>query len=343
MNKPTTLMAVVGTATAMVLVLVSAPMVVQAAEATNVFCGQFLTQDTKLDGDLTCSGDALIIGADNVTLDLGGFTITGSDPADEGVVVAAGLEGVTIKHGTIQGFAQGVFAAFARKLKLSSLIFKNNRTGALMRDMQDVMIRNSSFLSPPMSNDEPIVLFRTANVDINNVDVHGGVIGVNIGCSPCDGSGAPNTNVKVRNSTFTQTSFAVDIFSTTDSTISNNHFSNGVGIAPKAIVASCGFCDVAVPRSGIKIFNNYIHDYPGGTGILLRAVVDSKVSGNQVRDNGTGIALFQIAGSGSTGNLIKNNITSGNGVDLFHDGTSSPNTWKNNSCVTRNGADIPAC
>ena len=78
MNKLTTVMVVVGIATAMVLVLVGAPMVVPAAEATNVFCGQTLTQDTKLNGDLTCSGDALRIEADNVTLDLGGFTITGN-------------------------------------------------------------------------------------------------------------------------------------------------------------------------------------------------------------------------------------------------------------------------
>ncbi len=56
MNRLSTQLAVVGTATAMALVFAGAPMEVRAAPATNVFCGQDVMQDTKLDGDLTCPG-----------------------------------------------------------------------------------------------------------------------------------------------------------------------------------------------------------------------------------------------------------------------------------------------
>jgi hypothetical protein len=48
------------------------------AAASHVACGDTLTVDTRLDSDLACPGDGLVIAADGVTLDLGGHTITGS-------------------------------------------------------------------------------------------------------------------------------------------------------------------------------------------------------------------------------------------------------------------------
>ena len=346
MNKLSTQLAVVGTATAMALVFVGAPMVVQAAPATNVFCGQDLTQNTKMDGDLTCATNSLAIVADNVTLNLGGFTITGDPGSFAGVVIVEGPEGVTIKNGTIQGFQEGVFAVTPLALTLSDLILKNNTTGVtIFEGGEDVVIRNSTFLSPPASScsgNAAIVFRNVANVTVNNVDVHGGDTGVDISCILCDGTEAP-TNGKITNSTFAETHIGVGIFNTSDLTISNNHLSN---IVP---TAACGFgfaiisVPFGAPRTGIKIKDNFIHD--NLTGIDLSDLVAAvEIKGNQIRDNsGFGIGLFANSGTPSTGNLIKDNITSGNGVDLIHDISSSPNAWKNNSCETKDGADIPDC
>ena len=69
------------------------------------------------------------------------------------------------------------------------------------------------------------------------------------------------------------------------------------------------------------------------------------VSDNTVTDNGWhGIRL----GSGSTGNQVSDNTATGNGdgisfFDLFHDASSTPNTWEDNTCGTKSGADIPLC
>ena len=347
MNKLSTQLAVVGTATAMALVFAGAPMGVRAAPATNVFCGQALTQDTKMDGDLTCSFVALVIVADNVTLDLDGFTITSDSGLFAGVVIVEGPEGVTIKNGTIQGFEAGVFAVTPLNLKISDLILKNNtQVGVITVDGgEDVVIRNSSFLAPAVSScvaaTNAIVFTGVTNLDVNNVDVHGGTTAVQIDCGPCDGSGAPNTG-KIRNSTFTETHVGMFIGNTTDLTISNNHFSNIVPTACDSgdaiTVAPVG----PVPRTGIKIRNNFIHDNFNGI-LLFGVVAGAEIKGNQVRDNSdVGIGLFEI-GVPSTGNLIKNNITSGNGKDLVHNESSFPNTWKNNSCETTSGLDIPAC
>ena len=47
-------------------------------EPAAVVCGQEITANTTLDGDLRCSqGPALVVTADNVVLDLAGFTVYG--------------------------------------------------------------------------------------------------------------------------------------------------------------------------------------------------------------------------------------------------------------------------
>jgi hypothetical protein len=79
------------------------------AWAQTVHCGDTLTGDTVLGADLTCaSGDGLILSPD-VTLDLGGHTLTAAG-AGRGVVAASTGHNV-VKNGRITGWATGVAAA----------------------------------------------------------------------------------------------------------------------------------------------------------------------------------------------------------------------------------------
>jgi parallel beta-helix repeat protein len=74
-------------------------------------CGDEITQDTTLDGDLTCpTGPALVIAADNVTLDLGGHTVSGDPNAPDGGpgILLRGVSGCTVRNGTVQHFGAGV-------------------------------------------------------------------------------------------------------------------------------------------------------------------------------------------------------------------------------------------
>jgi hypothetical protein len=82
-------------------------------------CGDTITSDTTLHADLTnCQNNGVIIGADDVTLDLNGHTIDGDgsldatcDPSsgfcDIGVVVE-GHRGLVVKNGLIRQFAAGL-------------------------------------------------------------------------------------------------------------------------------------------------------------------------------------------------------------------------------------------
>jgi parallel beta-helix repeat protein len=88
------------------VVLVYAAVAAQPAQA-KVSCGDVITEDTKLNKDLNCSGDGLEIDADDVTLDLNGHFIKG-DGSGTGVLVD-GQSGVKIKNGTVKEFAIGIF------------------------------------------------------------------------------------------------------------------------------------------------------------------------------------------------------------------------------------------
>ena len=76
--------------TAAGLGLATALVPLASADAATVSCGSVITTSTTLTTDLTCGpGDALTIGADNVTLDLGGHTVTG--PGAYGAGAGAGV------------------------------------------------------------------------------------------------------------------------------------------------------------------------------------------------------------------------------------------------------------
>jgi hypothetical protein len=94
--------------------------------ARRLNCGDVITEDTVLASDLTCAGNGLTIGADGVTLDLGGHMITGSGTGT-GIVVAAGS--ATLLGGTVQEFATGILSS-ATSIDIGTINLRaNNPTG----------------------------------------------------------------------------------------------------------------------------------------------------------------------------------------------------------------------
>jgi parallel beta-helix repeat protein len=110
--------------------------------ASHVTCGQTITTDTKLDNDLLdCPNNGIVIGADDVTLDLNGHVIDGDgteftacppdEPCDMGVV-DLDHQGVTIKGGTIREFDFGALVVGASDSRLTRLVLSNNRRAGLL-------------------------------------------------------------------------------------------------------------------------------------------------------------------------------------------------------------------
>ena len=126
------------------------------APASHVGCGAEITTDTTLDSDLIdCPNNGIVIGADDVTLDLNGHTIDGDgtpaagcDPEREFCdigVLNDGHDGVTIVHGSVRQFDVGIVvgrASHNHLLDVSSA--RNGSIGIVLFDATRSLVRNSS-------------------------------------------------------------------------------------------------------------------------------------------------------------------------------------------------------
>ncbi|HVL99780.1 MAG TPA: right-handed parallel beta-helix repeat-containing protein [Egibacteraceae bacterium] len=82
-------------------------------ETSDVSCGEEITRSITLNKDVgPCSGDGLVITADDITVDLNGHTIIGDPTARDSRcragILLRGVRGVTVRNGTVTGFDAGV-------------------------------------------------------------------------------------------------------------------------------------------------------------------------------------------------------------------------------------------
>jgi hypothetical protein len=81
------------------------------ASATHVQCGDTITQTTVLDSDVVCTAQdpvGLVIGGDNLRLQLADHTIQGAGGTDGIVDDGSAHTGVDIRRGQITGFEDGI-------------------------------------------------------------------------------------------------------------------------------------------------------------------------------------------------------------------------------------------
>lgn len=73
-------------------------------------CGSTITVSTTLSADIgPCPAGGLIVGADGITLDLGGHRVFGTAATGDGVgILLPGRSNVTVRNGTVTGFDAGV-------------------------------------------------------------------------------------------------------------------------------------------------------------------------------------------------------------------------------------------
>jgi len=81
------------------------------ASAAHVSCGDTITTDTTLDSNLVCGATGLIVGADDITLDCNGHTITGSS-SSSGISLTS-RSGVTVKNCNVSNFVVGFVLRFS--------------------------------------------------------------------------------------------------------------------------------------------------------------------------------------------------------------------------------------
>ena len=158
------------------LAFVSGTLAVMAAPASaaHVTCGQLVTTSITLDSNLgPCPGDGLIVVADNVTIDLNGFTISAANGAGDNAGISIGrlagppttpggtpiaplaVSGVTVKNGTVQGFDAGVVIA--------GVVAEDGTQTGGGNTVQNLTIQNNvnDQLAPPCNLGEGIAIFNS--------------------------------------------------------------------------------------------------------------------------------------------------------------------------------------
>ena len=100
------------------------------AAAADDLCGATVVVNVKLDHDLACAGDGLIVGVDGIKIDLNGHTITGSGTGSG--ILASGRSGVVIMGGTIRSFLIGVQLAASTGTTVKQIQVTGARDGIFL-------------------------------------------------------------------------------------------------------------------------------------------------------------------------------------------------------------------
>lgn len=117
-----------------VAILLLSTLYLGTANASHLGCGTVITANTTLDGDVgPCAGDGIIIGADNITLDLGRHTVFGTpERGDNAGILLNGRSGVVVTRGTVTDFGAGVVIMGGSGNRVSR-VFAHDNIGPLDR------------------------------------------------------------------------------------------------------------------------------------------------------------------------------------------------------------------
>ena len=319
-------------------------------------CYQTVTTDAYLANDLNCDSLELEavpveLGASNIFFDLNGHTIKHTIP-DQAVgigVRAMNVDGVTVKNGIIQDFLVGMDIVYSdlatvRDLKLSNLVEDDPEEflpGLRITESQNVLVRDCFIEFLPVVHKEAIVTPDSV-LTVDNIEVKDASVGVNISGNEHISNGTVAT---VINSRFVRVNLGgILVQITEDSLVAHNEFDS----CEEAIHAD-NMWDGRI--TGLIIQDNSMHG--GFIGVHFMGIDDSYVLDNVIRDNWRGITLqsnmecLNIPNEPgcfySNGNLVSGNQVSNNFLDLHHRDLSTGNTWTDNTCQTKEGAEIPPC
>ena len=305
--------------------------------------GQTIKDNLTLDRDLNGSPElpyVLKIGAPNVTLDLGGYTISG----DVKNKIVTGLdvgpyEGITIKNGIIEDFLFGISLAFTDNITIENISmnaltiadFDTNVIGICAYVCEGVVIRNCRFDFLSIAHKEAVVNYYSY-ATIDSIAVNGCGVGVNL-CPEF----TPRDNGSVTNSTFTGARTGI-----------LGLYSNGVRIESN-VFRECELGITTQPGylgavRGMIIDRNEFYD--NQIGIYFTGGFESIISNNIINYNKIwGIAMMPWGAENgdvcATANRIVDNEVLYNGTDLHHHEQCIGNTWERNIYHTKDGAEIP--
>ena len=250
-----------GLGVAISLLVLGAPPV-GVAQAATLTCGQTITGSVTLTADVgPCPADGVIIGADNVLLNLNGHHIIGATGPRDGNAAGIRLTNrsrvAVVGPGEVRGFDAGVFINGGSLNRIQNLFVHDNVGTAAVDESGPTGLLGDGIL----------VLRSSRNLIVNNVVSRNGLY---------DGIGVlgvgSNANTLQRNTV-------------QDNLGSEANFSfSGHGIV------LTNFFDLNDPRRGESIYDNQVLDNTVRrnftAGVSTVSNVRGRISGNTIEDNG---------------------------------------------------------
>lgn len=113
---------------------------------TNPACGEVVQGNVNLTSNLVCTGDGLIVGADNTVINLNGYTISGpgQQSSKVGIVVPDNDNVIINGDGTIKGFQAGVLVTGANSVQIKLVGLTGNEIGLFSTGAKGVSISQST-------------------------------------------------------------------------------------------------------------------------------------------------------------------------------------------------------
>src|SRR5919201_5412962 len=115
-------------------------------------CAMRVSESFRLTNDMRCQGDGMVIVADNITVDLGGHTLTGpgmgpqtwpQPQLDSVGVRVGGHTGVVIRNGKTIAFSTGIYFVDMTASTIENVTTQRNRYGFYIHASHRNTVRNS--------------------------------------------------------------------------------------------------------------------------------------------------------------------------------------------------------
>jgi parallel beta-helix repeat protein len=115
-------------------------------------CAMRVSESFTLANDMTCAGDGMVVVSDNVTIDLGGHTLTGPGMGpqtwplpqlDSVGIRVGGHTGVTVRNGKTQAFSTGIYFIDMESSAIEAVTTLRNRFGFYIHASKKITVKDS--------------------------------------------------------------------------------------------------------------------------------------------------------------------------------------------------------
>jgi parallel beta-helix repeat protein len=113
-----------------------------SSATTNPACGQVVSGNVTLTSNLNCPGDGLLVGNDDTTINMNGYTIQGPGHTSSkvGIMIPASSNVKVKGPGMMAGFQAGLLATGSDKVEVSRLIFSDDQIAVFMTGTRDTKV-----------------------------------------------------------------------------------------------------------------------------------------------------------------------------------------------------------